>query len=138
MTNITGIHKLVDRRLSTVPGYQSAHLCEKSGNYENLLKELDSGVSTEKDLLDSLALEDSPGAKDPYEAVDEWTTSREYTGSWASEFKIGGATFKAGVTYTSRFEQTIKVTEYLPRGYHYISRYRSARELPQQWTARKY
>lgn len=137
LTNVTGIHKLFLAPLRGDAAYEETHLCEDPNNFDRCYKELDSGVSTAKDLMDDFPLKLAPGVEDPYEDKEEWTIAREYTGSWGSEIKLGEASLGASVTYTSRFVRTIKVTVKLPYGFHYISRYRSARELPQQWTAQR-
>jgi hypothetical protein len=138
LTNVTGIHKLFLASLKVDAAYQEAHLCEDPDNFDRCYKELDSGVSNKKDLMDDFPLRLAPGIEESYEDKEEWTTAREYTGSWGSEIKLGDAALSASVTYTSRFLRKVKVTVKLPYGFHYISRYRSARELPQQWTAKPY
>jgi hypothetical protein len=137
LTNVTGIHKLFLQSLTDVAAYKETHLCGDPANFARCWKELNSGVSTAKDLMESLPLGLTPGTVEPYEDEDEWTSSREYTGSWGSEIILGDASLSASVTYTSRFVRTIKVVAKLPYGFHYISRYRSARELPQQWAAQR-
>ena len=137
LTNITGVHKLFLRSLTGDPAYEDAHLCADPANFARCLKELGSGVSVAKNLMGSLPLARTAGALDPYIEEEEWTTSREYTGHWGSEIDVKGAKLGASVSYTSSFVHTIKVTVELPYGFHYISRYRSARELPQQWVAQR-
>jgi hypothetical protein len=137
LTNVTGVHKLFLRSMTGDPAYEEAHLCADPANFAKCLSELGSGVSIAKDLMGSLPLARTPGAQDPYLEVEEWTTSREYTGHWGSEIDLKGVKLGASATYTSRFVRTIKVTVELPFGFHYISRYRSARELPQQWVAQR-
>ena len=137
LTNVTGIHKLFLEPLSGSAAYKETHLCEDPANFARCLVELDSGVSAEKNLIESLPLAQTPGTVGPYEDEEEWTVSREYTGRWGSKISVGDGSLSAGVSYTSRFLRTIKVTAKLPYGFHYISRYRSARELPQQWAARQ-
>jgi hypothetical protein len=137
LTNVTGIHKLFLQSLTGVAAYKETHLCEDPANFDRCFKELHSGVSTAKNLMENLPLPRTPGAVDPYEDTEEWTISREYTGNWGSEIVTGDAPLSVGASYTSRFVRTIKVTAHLPYGFHYISRYRSARELPQQWVAQR-
>jgi hypothetical protein len=137
LTNVTGIHKLFLDSLTGSAAYKETHLCEDPTNFARCLNELDSGVSIAKNLIESLPLAPTPGTIGPYEDEEEWTFSREYTGRWGSKLSVGNGSLSAGVSYTSRFLRTIKVTAKLPYGFHYISRYRSARELPQQWAARQ-
>ena len=137
LTNVTGIHKLFLQSLTGAAAYKETHLCEDPANFARCLRELQSGVSVAKNLMDNLPLPSTPGAVGPYAAMEEWTISREYTGRWGSGIAAGSASLSAGASYTSRFAQTIKVTAQLPYGFHYISRYRSARELPQQWVAQR-
>lgn len=137
LTNVTGIHKLFLDSLTGSAAYKDTHLCEDPANFARCLTELDSGVSIAKNLIESLPLAETPGTVGPYEDEEEWSISREYTGRWGSQIGTGTGSLSAGVTYTSRFLRTIKVTAKLPYGFHYISRYRSARELPQQWAARR-
>ncbi|HEY2896320.1 MAG TPA: hypothetical protein VGJ12_04220 [Gemmatimonadaceae bacterium] len=137
LTNVTGVHKLFLDSLTGSAAYRETHLCEDPANFARCLNELDSGVSVAKDLMDSLPLAQTPGTEGPYESEEEWTIAREYTGRWGSQISVGGGSLGAGATYTSRFVRTIKMTAKLPYGFHYISRYRSARELPQQWTAQR-
>lgn len=137
LTNVTGIHKLFLQSLTGAAAFKETHLCEDPANFARCFKELQSGVSVAKNLMENLPLPRTPGAVDPYEDTEEWTISREYTGNWGLEIATGGPSLSAGATYTSRFVRTIKVTAKLPYGFHYISRYRSARELPQQWVAQR-
>jgi hypothetical protein len=116
--------------------YKETHLCADPANFARCWKELDSGVSTAKELMEEFPRARMPGALDPAESEVEWSTSREYTGSWGPELSAGDASLSASVSYTSRFVRTITVNTKLPLGFHYISRYRSARELPQQWAAK--
>ena len=137
LTNVTGVHKLFLQSLTGAASFKETHMCENPANFSLCLKELQSGVSIAKDLMENLPLARTPGAVDPYEDSEQWTISREYTGNWGLDLAVGGASLTAGATYTSRFLRTIKVTAQLPYGFHYISRYRSARELPQQWAAQR-
>ena len=135
LTNVTGIHKLFLQPLTGAVAYKETHLCEDPANFARCFKELESGVSVAKNLMDNLPLPRTPGTVGPYENTEEWTISREYTGNWGSKLVTGDASLGVGASYTARFVRTIKVTAQLPYGFHYISRYRSARELPQQWVA---
>jgi hypothetical protein len=137
LTNVTGIHELFLESLTGTSAYRARHLCEDPASFSRCFKELNSGVSTAKNLMENLPLARTPGAKDPRLNKDKWTTSREYTGSWGSDVSVRGASLSASVSYTSRFVRTITITLELPYGFHYISRYRSARELPQQWAAQR-
>jgi hypothetical protein len=137
LTNVTGIHKLFLQSLAAAGVYKETHLCEDPANYARCFKELQSGMSSAKNLMENLPLPRTPGVVGPYVDTEEWTISREYTGHWGAEIATGGPSLSAGATYTSRFVRTIKVTAQLPYGFHYISRYRSAHELPQQWVAQR-
>jgi hypothetical protein len=137
LTNVTGIHSLFLESLTGAPAYKETHLCEDPSNFARCLRELQSGVSVAKNLMNNLPLPRTSGVVGPNTVGEEWTTSREYTGRWGSTIARGNASLSAGASYTSRFVRTIKVTEALPYGFHYISRYRSARELPQQWVAQR-
>ena len=135
LTNVTGIHKLFLDSLTGNAAYKETHLCEDPSNFARCFAELHSGVSTAKNLMDYLPLARTSGVVEPREDGDEWTIAREYTGRWGSQISVGTSSLSAGVSYTSRFVRTIKVTVKLPYGFEYISKYKSARELPQQWTA---
>jgi hypothetical protein len=135
LTNVTGIHGLFLQSLTGAADYKETHLCEDPANFARCFRELQSGVSIAKNLMNNLPLPRTPGVVGPAPVTEEWTSSREYTGHWGSKIAAGSASLSAGASYTSRFVRTIKVTAQLPYGFHYISRYRSARELPQQWVA---
>jgi len=137
LTNVTGIHGLFLESLTGAPGYEDSHLCEDEDNYARCYKELNSGVSTTKELMELIPLKRTPGARDPSPRTDEWSTAREYTGNWGLKLGEKESSPGAGVTYTARFVRTITISLDLLYGFNYIMRYRSPRELPQQWVARR-
>jgi len=65
----------------------------------------------------------------------EWEETYEYSGRWGFDASLDGQKIGGGVTYKSTFTTTMKIDVLCPRGYRYISRFRSDRELPQQWAA---
>jgi hypothetical protein len=67
LTNVTGIHGLFLESLTGAPGYEDSHLCEHEDNYSRCFKELNSGVSATKELMEWLPLARTPGAKDPHD-----------------------------------------------------------------------
>jgi hypothetical protein len=111
LTNVTGIHGLFLDSLTGAPGYEDSHLCEHEDNYSRCFKELNSGVSATKELMEWLPLARTPGARDPSKRTDEWSTSREYTGNW------GGA--------SSEYARSRPLTHH-----HYALRPRLRRMLP--------
>jgi hypothetical protein len=77
LTNVTGIHGLFLESLTGAPGYEDSHLCEYEDNYSRCFKELNSGVSATKELMEWLPLARTPGAKDPHDhAPCRITTTR--------------------------------------------------------------
>ena len=137
LTNVTGIHGLFLESLTGVPAYEDTHLCEHANGYARCLKELDSGVSLTKELMVAFPVKRTPGWKDPRERTDEWSTTREYTGNWGLKLGEKESLRGAGVTYTARFARKVTITLALLQGFDYITRFRSARELPQQWVAQR-
>lgn len=138
LTNVTGIHQLFLQPLSGAAAYKETHLCADPRGYARCWKELDSGISARKELMEMVPADRFPGVELPKEIEVEWSTSREYTGNWGTDTLAEDAPLIASVTYTSRFVRTIKVKTVLPLGFRYIWRFRSARELPLQWAARRY
>jgi hypothetical protein len=132
LVNVTGIHELYTDALDD----DEYHLCSKADSFDRFVTELSSGYSVAKNEMKDVKLPITGGESGPREVFDEWETSRTYEGRWGSEIPLGDATLDVGVTYSSHFIHTIRVTETLPYGYRYIGKYRSTRELPQQWAAR--
>ncbi len=134
LMNVTGIHELYSDALDD----DEFHLCSKAESFDRFMTELSSGYSVAKNEMKYLRMPITGGDSRPREEFDEWETSRTYEGRWGSEIPMGDAKLDVGVTYSSHFIHTIRVTETLPYGYRYIGKYRSIRELPQQWAARAY
>jgi hypothetical protein len=134
LTNVTGIHDLYADALPD----DEFHLCSKAESFDRFVAELSSGYSLAKNEMKDLKLPVTGGESGPREVFDEWETSRTYEGRWGSGIPLRDAILDVGATYSSHFIHTIRVTETLPYGYRYIGKYRSTRELPQQWAARAY
>jgi hypothetical protein len=131
LTNVTGVTSLEADRLDNFPDYAESHVCDKPWAYDHFRREIDAGMLVAgreyNEFRTPLALEH----------VDhtEWEETYEYSGRWGFDASLDGQKIAGGVTYKSTFTTTMKIDVVCPKGYHYISRFRSAQELPQQWAA---
>lgn len=132
LVNVTGIDKLFASPLNDDARYASVHLCDKAGTFDSFVKEIDAGVLVSRE--DYVQFK-TPMASGEHVDTAEWETTREYSGHWGVEAEYKGQKLGGAVTFTSTFTEAIKVEVTCPPGYHYVGRFRSARELPQQWAA---
>lgn len=128
LVNVTGIDSMFADSIKNVPDREEFHLCERANTFDNFMAELAAGHLVANS--DYNQFKTPAGAASP---AWYWETTREYSGKWGFEAKYGGIELTGGVSFTSTFTDTVKVSVTCPGGYHYIGRFRSARELPQQW-----
>ena len=132
LVNVTGIDKLFASPLSEHETYAEVHLCDKPETFGRFVKEIDAGMLVSRQ--DYVQFE-TPMATGEHIDTAEWETTREYSGHWGVDAQYKGQKLGGAVTFTSTFTEVIKVEVTCPPGYHYVGRFRSARELPQQWAA---
>lgn len=132
LVNVTGVDKLFASPLNENATYAGVHLCDKPETFERFVKEIDAGMLVSRQ--DYVQFK-TPMTNGEHVDTAEWETTREYSGHWGVEAAFNGQKLGGAVTFTSTFTEVIKVEVSCPPGYHYVGRFRSARELPQQWAA---
>jgi hypothetical protein len=137
LVNITGIGSVYDIPLEDSRDFEPlTHLCAREDGYALLRKEVDSGrirIDHEYDRIKPYA---KGGTSHENVHRVKWTREREYHRTWGAKFHSSAlGELSGGAEVVSTFVREVDVSVTCPKGYDYIGRYRSARELPQQWTA---
>ncbi len=135
LVNITGIGGLYDQPLEQSAEFDPReHICARDDAYALLEREFRRGqlrLGHEYDRFEPLTTEPNPK---PHVHQTKWTREREYHRSWSfsvTSEKVGE--FSIGGDMTSTFVHEVEIEAQCPKNHRYIGRYRSARELPQQW-----
>ena len=135
LVNITGIGGLYDLPLEQSADFDPReHICTRDDAYALLEREVGRGrlrVGHEYDRFAPSSTETNPK---PYVHQTKWTREREYHRSWGlsvTSEKVGELSI--GGDMTSTFVHEVEIEAQCPKNHSYIGRYRSARELPQQW-----
>lgn len=133
LTNVTGTSGLEADDLNSFPDYADSHLCDKPWAFDRLEMEIRKGTLVGGEDYREFR---TPVTEEQVDRTD-WEETFEYSGRWGFEPEAGHRGLGGAVTYTSTFTTKIGIEVTCPQGYHYISRFRSSRQLPQQWAAKR-